>query len=280
MSATRRAFLAALAVALAPARAAAQLDELLKQLPQLPGGTQLPIPQGGGLGEVKIGQALKQALQIGTENAVKLTGRTDGYFKNQAIKILMPEKLKTFERGLRAVGYDRQLDDLVLKMNRAAERAAPAAKQIFWDAIGEMTIDDGRKILDGPQTAVTDYFKSKTTGRLTTAFSPVVHRTMGEVGVTKQYEDLFGRAQHIPFLNLEAFDLDHYVVGGALDGLFPHQPLGARHRPAPRGVRPPLSARPGGIASTQRGEKPSSRGREPVRPGGCGRGQAAGHDRC
>ena len=220
MSATRRAFLVALAVALAPARAAAQLDELLKQLPPLPGGTQLPIPQGGGLGEVKIGQALKQALQIGTENAVKLTGRTDGYFKNQAIKILMPEKLKTFERGLRAVGYDRQLDDLILKMNRAAERAAPAAKQIFWDAIGEMTIDDGRKILDGPQTAATDYFKSKTTGRLTTAFSPVVHRTMGEVGVTRQYEDLFGRAQHIPFLNLEAFDLDHYVVGGALDGLF------------------------------------------------------------
>src|SRR5260370_9664840 len=149
MSATRRAFLAALAVALAPARAAAQLDELLKQLPQLPGGTQLPIPQGGGLGEVKIGQALRQALQIGTENAVKLTGRTDGYFKNQAIKILMPEKLKTFERGLRAVGYDRQLDDLTLKINRAADRAAPAAKQIFWGAIREITIDNGRKTLAG-----------------------------------------------------------------------------------------------------------------------------------
>jgi len=151
---------------------------------------------------------------------VKLTGRTDGYFKNEAIKILMPEKLKTFDRALRTVGYDRDVDDFVLKMNRAAERAAPAAKQIFWDAIGEMTIDDARGILDGPATAATDYFKSKTTGQLTSAFSPVVHRTMAEVGVTKRYEDLFGQARRIPFLDLEAFDLDRYVVGKALDGLF------------------------------------------------------------
>src|SRR5205823_3594153 len=168
---------------LAARRAGAQLDELLKQLPPVGGGRGSP-------GDVKIGQALKQALQIGTENAVKLTGRTDGYFKNEAIKILMPEKLKTFDRALRTVGYDRDVDDFVLKMNRAAERAAPAAKQIFWDAIGEMTIDDARGILDGPATAATDYFKTKTTGQLTSAFSPVVHRTMAEVGVTKRYEDL------------------------------------------------------------------------------------------
>ncbi|HEV8586473.1 MAG TPA: DUF4197 domain-containing protein [Methylomirabilota bacterium] len=219
MSLTRRGFVALLGIALAPRAAGAQLDELLKQLPQLPGGTQLPIPQGG-LGEVKIGQALKEALQVGTANAVKLTGKTDGYFKNAAIKILMPEKLRTLERGLRTVGYDRQLDDFVLKMNRAAERAAPAAKQIFWNAIGDMTIDDARKILDGAPTAATDYFKGKTTEKLTASFSPVVHKTMGEVGVTRQYQDLFGRAQGIPFLNVEAFDLDHYVVGKALDGLF------------------------------------------------------------
>jgi hypothetical protein len=214
MRSRRRALLALLAVALTPRRAGAQLDELLKQLPPVGGG------RGGSLGEVKIGQALKQALQIGTENAVKLTGRTDGYFKNEAIKILMPEKLKTFERAMRTVGYDREVEDFVLKMNRAAERAAPAAKKIFWDAIGEMTIEDARGILDGPATAATDYFKSKTTGQLTTAFSPVVHRTMSEVGVTKRYEDLFGQARRIPFLDLEAFDLDRYVVGKALDGLF------------------------------------------------------------
>jgi Protein of unknown function (DUF4197) len=201
---------------LLPGRARAQLDELLKQLPQLPGGTR----GVGTLGDVRIGQALKQALEVGTENAVKLTGRTDGYFGNQAIKILIPDKLRTFERALRTVGYERELDDFVLKMNRAAERAAPSAKNIFWDAIGAMTIDHARGILNGTQTAATDYFKSKTTEQLTAAFSPVVHRTMGEVGVTRQYQELFGRAQRLPFVDLESFDLDRYVVGRALDGLF------------------------------------------------------------
>jgi hypothetical protein len=213
---TRRAFIATLLTGLAPASVAAQLDELLKQLPQIPG-----LPQtGGGVGQVRIGEALKQALQVGTENAVKLTGRADGYFRNQAIKILMPERLQTLERGLRAVGYGGDIDELVLRMNRAAERAAPAAKQIFWDAIGALTIDDARGILDGSETAATEYFKGKTTTPLTSAFSPVVHRTMGEAGVTRQYQELFGRAQQIPFLNVEAFDLDRYVVGKALDGLF------------------------------------------------------------
>jgi hypothetical protein len=105
-------------------------------------------------------------------------------------------------------------------MNRAAERAAPAAKQIFWDAIGEMTFDDARKILNGPNTAATDYFKVKTTDKLTTAFRPVVDRAMNEVGVTRQYKDLVGRFQMIPFGQTESLDIDHYVVGKALDGLF------------------------------------------------------------
>jgi len=197
----------------------AQLDELLKQLPQLPGGTgQTPMP--GSLGDVKIGQGLKQALQVGTENAVKLTGKTDGYFANQAIKILLPERLKSLESGLRVVGYGPQVDELVLGMNRAAEHAAPAAKQIFFDAIGDMTIDDSRKILNGAPTAATEYFKGKTTGRLTTAFQPIVQKSMSQVGVTRQYEELLGRAKTIPFMNVENYDLDHYVVGKSLDGLF------------------------------------------------------------
>jgi hypothetical protein len=195
----------------------AQLDELLKQLPPLPGG-QSGTP--GSIGEVKIGQALKQALQVGTENAVKLTGKPDGYFRNQAIKILLPERLKNLESGLRLVGYGPQVDELVLGMNRAAEQAAPAAKQIFWDAIGDMTIDDARKILDGPQTAATDYFKGRTTTQLTTAFKPIVDKSMSQVGVTRQYDQLLDRAKAIPFLNVEQYDIDHYVVGKALDGLF------------------------------------------------------------
>ena len=83
-----------------------------------------------------------------------------------------------------------------------------------------MSIDDARRILNGSNTAATDYFKGKTTSQLTTAFKPVVEKSMGQVGVTRQYQDLLGRARSIPFLDVEAFDLDHYVVGRALDGLF------------------------------------------------------------
>jgi hypothetical protein len=195
-----------------------QLEGIIKQFPQLP---QLPgTPASGSLGDVKIGQALKEALQVGTSNAVSLTGKLDGYLKNAAIKILLPDKLQSLDRGLRLVGYGPQIDELVVGMNRAAEKAAPGAKQIFWDAIGDMSIDDARHILNGSNTAATDYFKDKTTPRLTTAFKPVVEKSMGQVGVTRQYQDLLGRARSIPFLDVEAFDLDHYVVGRALAGLF------------------------------------------------------------
>ena len=191
----------------------AQLPDLLKNLPQLPSS-------GAGLGDAKIGQGLKEALRVGTENAVNLTGRLDGYFANQAIKILMPERLKSLEQGLRLIGQGDRVDELVLGMNRAAEKAAPAARGIFVDAIGEMSIDDARKILSGPDTAATDYFKGKTTGKLTTAFQPVVQKAMNEVGLARQYNDLLGQAKAIPFLRAEEYDLDHYVVGKSLDGLF------------------------------------------------------------
>jgi hypothetical protein len=145
-----------------------------------------------GLSEAKIGSGLKEALQIGTGNAVNLTGRVDGYFRNQAIKILMPKQLQTVESGLRALGYGEQVDAFVLSMNRAAEKAAPAAKQIFLDAIGEMSFADGRQILTGGDTAATQYFEKKTTQRLTKAFSPVVERSMNEVGVVQQYNAMAG----------------------------------------------------------------------------------------
>jgi hypothetical protein len=118
------------------------------------------------------------------------------------------------------VGYGPQVDEFVLSMNRAAERAAPAAKQIFWDALGQMTFEDARKILSGNETAATDYFKGKTTDKLTAAFRPVVDKSMNEVGVARQYNELVGRYESIPFVKKETFDLDSYVVTKALDGLF------------------------------------------------------------
>jgi hypothetical protein len=191
--------------------ASAQFDQILKEL---------GIGQSRGLSDAKIGSGLKEALKIGTENAAKFTGKLDGYFRNQAIKILMPEKLQTMEKTLRAVGLGPQVDEFILSMNRAAERAAPAAKQIFWDAIGEMTFQDAKKILSGNETAATDYFKAKTTDELTTAFRPIVDRATNEVGVTRQYKELIGRFQSIPFVKSETVDIDQYVTTKALDGLF------------------------------------------------------------
>ena len=191
--------------------ASAQIDRIFKSL---------GLGQQSGLSDAKIGSGLKEALKIGTENTVNLTGKTDGYFLNQAIKILMPEKLHTLEKGLRAVGYGPKVDEFVLSMNRAAEKAAPFAKQIFWDAIGEMTFEDARKILSGNETAATEYFKGKTTDKLTVVFKPIVDKAMNEVGVTHQYKELVGRFQAIPFVKSETFDIDQYVVTKALDGLF------------------------------------------------------------
>jgi hypothetical protein len=201
-------------VLLSAAAASAQLDQILKEMDTY------ARSGAGPSGDVKVGAALKQALQVGTENAVKLTGRTDGYFSNKAIKILMPERLRTVEKGLRTAGYGSEIDKLVLSMNRAAERAAPEAKKIFWDAIGKMTIDDAQRILNGTPTAATDYFKDKTSASLTLAFRPIVDRAMDEVGTARQYNELFGQAKAIPFLKTENYDLDRYVVGKALDGLF------------------------------------------------------------
>ena len=196
------------------APASAQLDSILKEMDTL------TRPGAATPGGVKVGAALKQALQVGTENAVRLTGKTDGYFTNKAIKILMPERLRTVERGLRTAGYGPEVDKLVLSMNRAAERAAPTAKKFFWDAIGEMTIDDAQRILNGTPTAATDYFKGKTSPSLRIAFRPIVEKAMNEVGTVRQYNELLGQAKAIPFLKTEDYELDRYVVGKALDGLY------------------------------------------------------------
>ena len=180
----------------------------------------LGLANSSELSDSKVGSGLKEALRVGAENAVKLTGRRDGYFGNEAIKILMPNNLRPVEKGLRAVGYGPKLDGFMLSMNRSAEAAAPAAKKIFGDAILSMSFDDARKILSGGDTAATDYFKSKTSTQLTAAFRPVVEKTMSENSVTQQYNDLVGQAQNIPFMKSPSLDITQYVVSKALDGLF------------------------------------------------------------
>lgn len=179
-----------------------------------------PAPASPPAGEDKIIAGLKEALRVGTGNAVSKTGRVDGYFKNLAIKILMPKKLQTFEKGLRIAGFGSQVDEFVLSMNRAAEKAAPQASKIFLEAIRQMTFDDARRILTGGETAATNYFKGKTSNQLAAAFRPIIEKAMNEVGATRQYKELTGRYQNIPLAGSLTVDIDEYVTTSAINGLF------------------------------------------------------------
>jgi len=168
----------------------------------------------------KTSLGLKEALTVGIANAVQFLGKPDGYFRNELVKILLPPQFKNAERAMRMAGLSNVMDQFVLSMNRAAETAAPYAKEIFVGAIKEITFDDARRILTGGDTAATEFFKGKTTSKLTDLFKPIVQKAMSEVGVTKQYQTLVSRLKMIPFVKTETLDLDQYVVGKAMDGLF------------------------------------------------------------
>ena len=174
----------------------------------------------GGPDESTIISGLKEALSIGTDKAVKNLSQVDGYFGNQVIKILMPEKIQKVADILREIGYQKQVDDFVLSMNRAAEKAAPQAASIFVDAIKGMTIEDAKKILNGGDTAATEFFKSKTHDKIYSAFKPIISSSMDEIGVTHSYKEMIGKYESLPLMSKESVDLDHYVTNKAMDGLF------------------------------------------------------------
>ncbi len=211
-------FIGILFVVFIPHSACAQFDffeDLTKK-----GMEQLGKVGGSVLTNEKIISGLKEALEVGTENTINLTGNVDGYLKNEAIKILLPEKLQQMDKMLRMVGFGPQIDEFVVSMNRSAEQAAPLAKPIFTEAVTDMTFEDGHKILNGGDTAATDYFKEKTKAKLTEAFKPKITEAMDQVGVAAQYKSLVGEYSSLPFVNAEQFDLDNYVVGKSLEGLF------------------------------------------------------------
>ena len=195
-------------------KAQAGLGDILKDASEI-------FTSGDGLSQSDIINGLKEALHIGTENAVSVTSKVDGYYKNPRIKIPLPESVKKVERVLRVAGYGEEVDGFVLSMNRAAESAAPEAKSLFWDSIKQMTFSDAKKILDGRENEATLYFKDKTWDRLQGIFKPIVHNAMAGVGVTKSYQDLETKVRSIPFADrISSFDLDQYVTDKALDGLF------------------------------------------------------------
>lgn len=195
---------------------AAGFGDIFKKAQDAAGG----FVGSGGLSNTEIIDGLKEALSIGTGNAVGEVARTDGYNGNSDIRIPLPGQLDKYDQYLRMAGLGDQLDSFKLSMNRAAERAAPKAKGIFTDAVTRMTFDDAKGILQGPDDAATRYFQDKTTEPLTEAFKPIVHQAMSEVGVTRRYQDLSSQVTRIPMVDLSGLDLDGFVTGKALDGLF------------------------------------------------------------
>ncbi|MBW2090597.1 MAG: DUF4197 domain-containing protein [Deltaproteobacteria bacterium] len=197
---------------LLPSPADAQIEDFFKGVKKFLGTEELT--------DRKIVDGLKEALQLGTNNTVMLVSKINGYYKNPEIKIPLPDKVMKVEKILRAVGYGPQIEAFELSMNRAAERAAPKAKALFWEAIKKMTITDARKILKGRDNEATLYFREKTQDQLTAAFKPIIHAAMSEVGVTRSYQQLTARVSRIPFTKTLDMDLDKYVTDRALDGLF------------------------------------------------------------
>ncbi|CAB1055977.1 hypothetical protein D1BOALGB6SA_711 [Olavius sp. associated proteobacterium Delta 1] len=173
-----------------------------------------------GLAEGEIVDGLKEALEIGTSKAVTLVSKKNGYLNNPKIKIALPEKVQKAESFLRSIGFGSKVDKFELSMNRAAERAAPRAKSIFWGAIKKMTFSDARQILEGQDDAATQYFQAKTSSQLQDEFKPIVNRAMSEVGVTQAYKSVDRKIRALPFTESLSFDLDQYVTDKALDGLF------------------------------------------------------------
>ena len=173
-----------------------------------------------GLTNDKIVAGLKEALTVSTRNAVAATGRPNGFLENEAIKILLPDKLKKVGNGMRLIGMGSQVDALEVGMNRAAEQATPAAKQIFIDAVTRMSFADARQILSDGDTAATDYFKRQSADKLSEAFAPIVHQAMENVGVVRQYDQLMKNPMAARVAASQNFDLDEYVVGKTVDGLF------------------------------------------------------------
>lgn len=189
----------------------AELDQFAKDV-------QSVMPQTNSLGKIVAG--LKEALSIGTDNAVVDVSEVGGYFKNQAIRILLPQEIQKTGKMLRKFGFGGVVDDFEHSMNTAAEQAAPKAKAIFIDAITQMTFDDARRILNGPDTAATDFLRTKTSASISKLFRPIVTKSMDRVGVTRYYKQMVTPLKMLPIDSPVPVDLDGYVTEKALNGLF------------------------------------------------------------
>jgi hypothetical protein len=200
--------------------AQAGLSDYLEKLQQ---SATAPAPSQGNvaLSNTEMTGALKQALDKGTQYAVRTLGRDGGFLDNPAVRIPMPKSLSMVEKSLRTLHQDQLADEFVASMNHAAEQAVPEAAELFTETIRNMTLDDAQAILGGPDDAATEYFRSHTEATLTQRMLPIVNEAMDNTGVTSAYKSMMKSAGGLSgFLSGDATDLDGYVTRQALDGLF------------------------------------------------------------
>ena len=168
--------------------------------------------------DVTVG--LKEALNKGASNAVSTLGKSDGFFANDRVKISLPDSLQKLDHTLRNFGIGKYSDELILTMNRAAEAAVPEARTLLLTAVREMTLNDAKGILSGGESAATDYFREKTSKKLTAKFLPVVQQATAKVGVAQKYNQFAGSASRFGLIDDSQANLDNYITQQALAGLF------------------------------------------------------------
>jgi hypothetical protein len=183
--------------------------------------SKLPLPAYGTITESEAAEGLRQALDQGVGKGISFLNRTDGFFGNQAYKVLLPPEAQKIENTLRDLGMSGMVDKAILQINRAAEDAVGYARPIFVDAIREMTISDAINIIRGGNDAGTQYFRQKTTDRLVAAFSPIIKQSLDKFSATKYYADVVNTYNNFPTTIKKINpDLPSYVVGKAVDALF------------------------------------------------------------
>ena len=172
------------------------------------------------LSEADASLGLRTALERGAESAVGLLGRDGGYLNNPLVRIALPDWLQQGAKVMRSLGQGERIDALESAMNRAAEQAVPAAKPLLVNAVKSMSVQDAMQILRGGDTAVTQFFAGKTRTPLAEKFLPIVTKATEKVSLASKYNAVAGKAMSLGLVKKEDANIQQYVTGKALDGLF------------------------------------------------------------
>ncbi len=178
------------------------------------------MPQGGGISQLEIASGLREALDFGIDKQVSKLTLKDGFYKNELVKILLPEELQKVDKALRDIGLSSLADDGIKALNRAAEDAVKEATPIFINAVKDITFADAKNILLGNDDAATRYLTGKTQTALYDKFNPVIKNSFGKVGADQIWEGLINKYNTIPFTNDVNPDLTDYVTNEALKGVY------------------------------------------------------------